>query len=530
MKTKTNDFGIEKNLKYLFLSGPFIFIVGLVAGIVSGIWSLIPVSLILTGTILTLFWLGFLGEGFWGQKSTRIGTNILISTFSVLVIVGLINFLASRYSFKIDLTESQIFTLSPQTQQIVKNLNKPLTVSIFDRNLSQVDRELLENYSRYSPQFKFELVDPQIEIDRLAAFQDSDRLKDISFGAVYLEYDNKKQLVQQLYPGNTTNPAAKQPISELELTNAIAKIQRDHIPHIYFLTGHGETTLAATRGGLSQAVASLNAKGYKVQTLNLVTNGKIPENTSAIVVSNPQKELFPAEIKLLQNYLNNGGNLLLMLDPDRSVDPEPILQDWGVKLDDRAIVDATGSNVFLGLGVDTTVVNQYGDRPITRDFSDKNITLFYRARAIDMDSKPGILAAPLLITDERTWAESELSNEVSLEPQKDRTGPFYLAFDLSKTITESTKNKEESRLVVFGDSDFATNGWFAKQFNGNLFINAIDWLVNSEDYPIYISPKEPKNRRLNLSPIQGTILNCLALFIFPLLAFIIAGITWWRRR
>ncbi|MGF1486406.1 MAG: GldG family protein [Prochloraceae cyanobacterium] len=525
MKTKP-DFGTKKNLKYLFLSGPFIFIVGLVAGIVSGIWSIIPLSLILTGTIFTLLWLGLSKRRFWQQRSTTVGTNILISTLSVLIILGLINFLASRYSFRIDLTESQIYSLSPQTQQIVKNLNKPLTVWVFDRDFSQVDRELLENYSRYSPLFKFESVDPQVEVDRLAAFQDRNSLKDLSLGEVYLEYDNKKQLVQQLYPANNPNPAAKEPISELQLTTAIAKIKRDRIPYIYFLTGHGETTLAATRDGLSRAVSSLDANGYKIAPLNLVTNGKIPDNTTAIVISNPQKELFSAEIKLLRNYLNNGGRLLLMLDPDRTADPEPILQDWGIKLDDRVIIDASGSNVFLGFGVDTTVVTQYGDRPITKDFSDKNITLFYRARAIEIESKPEISAAPLLISDEQTWAESELNKEVSLDPKKDKSGPFNLAFALNKSL----ENEVDSRLVIFGDSDFATNSWISQQFNQNLFINAIAWLANSDDSNISIIAKEPKNRRLNIGLTRGIILNLLALLIFPLLALILAGITWWQRR
>ena len=529
MKRKPN-FPRQKNFKYLFLSGPFIFIVGLVAGIVSGIWSLIPVSLIVTGTIFTIFWLGFLGEGFWGKRATLVGTNTLISTLAILVILGLINFLANRYSFRIDFTENQIYTLSPQTQQTVKNLEKPLKEWVFDRDFSRVDRELLENYSRYNSKFQFEFVDPQVNLTKLEAFQADARVKVQSLGEVYLEYDRKKQLVQQLYAGNPLNPAAKNPISELKLTNAIAKIRRDRTPYVYFLTGHGETTLAATKGGLSQAVTSLNAKGYKIATLNLVTNGEIPENTSAIAISNPKKELFAAESKLLNNYLNNGGKLLLMLDPQESVPPEAILGDWGIKLDDRTIIDASGSNVFLGLGVDTTVVTEYGDRPITKDFSDKNITLFYRARAISTEAKPGITASPLLITDKQTWAESELSGQVSLDPQKDKPGPFNLAFDLTKTIGESREKPKESRLVVFGDSDFATNGWFGQQFNGNLFVNAIDWLANSDDSTISISPKEPKNRRLNLSPTQAIIISSLALVIMPMFGFIIAGVTWWRRR
>ena len=212
-----------------------------------------------------------------------------------------------------------------------------------------------------------------------------------------------------------------------------------------------------------------------------------------------------------------------MLDPQESADPTPILQDWGIKLDDRIIIDATGSNIFLGFGGDTTVVTEYGNSPVTKDFSDKNISLFYRARAISTESKTGISPAPLLITDEQTWAESNLSESVSLDPEKDKQGPLNIGFSL-------TKKDSESRLIIFGDSDFATNSLFDKQFNGNLFVNAIDWLANAEDSTISISPREPKNRRLNLTPDRALIIFSLAIFIVPSLGFTIAGVTWWRRR
>ena len=525
--------------KYLFLLGPILFIVGLVAGFVSSNWSFFPVGTLLTlGAIVTALWLVFLGQGFWGRRSTQAGTNALVATLAILVILGLVNFLATRYNVRLDLTENLLYTLSPQTQQIVKNLQQPLQVFIFDNNPTPSDRELLENYRRYNSKFSFKFVDPQIEVDLVKDFNVK------SFGEVYFKYGEKKQLVQTLYSGNRFN-LTKGLLSEVKLTNGIEKIQRDITIPVYFLSGHGEATLEAEEGGLSQAVSSLEDKGYKVQSLNLAQVSQVPQDAGAIVIANPQRALLPGEVKALQDYLNAGGRLLLMLDPKNNAGLEPLLADWGVKLDDRIVIDASGSNIFLGYGVDTTLITDYGKHPIAKDF-DQDISLYYRARAIGTVPVPGVKAVPLLITDKKTWAESELTSEVKFDPDRDIEGPLNLGVVLTRTSSSSASDrseekkaeekpekdqeKSESRLVVFGNSTFATNGWFRRQLNGDVFLNSINWLVNNDEKTISISPKEPKNRRINLTPNQASIIFFLALLIMPLLGLIAAGVTWWQRR
>ena len=326
---------------------------------------------------------------------------------------------------------------------------------------------------------------------------------------------------------------------------ASKKIQRPVTLSVYFLSGHGEATLEAQEGGLSQAVSSLEDKGYKVQSLNLAQVSQVPQGAAAIVVANPQRPLLPGEVKALQDYLNAGGRMLLMLDPKNNTGLEPLLADWGVQLDDRIVIDASGSNIFLGFGVDTTLITDYGNHPITKDF-DGDISLYYRARPIGSVPVPGVKAVPLLITDKKTWAESDLSSEVKFDPDRDLEGPLNLGVALTRTSSSSASDrsgdkkgeeqpekdqkKSESRLVVFGNSTFATNGWFRRQLNGDVFLNSINWLVNNDEKPISISPKEPKNRRINLTPNQASIIFFLALLIMPLLGLIAAGVTWWQRR
>ncbi len=575
MKTAAN---YRKYFFYILLLGLVCLIAGLVAGTISGSWLIVPLVLTVIGAILILLylvlWMSNAG-GFWGKRSTEIGANAIIATAAIIAILGLVNFVALRYSIRLDLTENQLFTLSPQSQQLVENLDQPLKVWIFDRAPDLSNEDLLNNYRRYSDKFSFELVDPQQEFELAQKFGVD------SFGEVYLEYGDKRQLLQTINPEQT--------LSEVSLTNAIEKIQRDTTPVVYLLQGHGEPVLEATEGGMSQAVAAMEDKGLEVKTLLFSELSQVPEDANLVVVAGPVRKLFEGEVVALQNYLNQGGSLLLLLDPETDPGMKPILEDWGVELDEKVVIDGSGIGSVFGLGALTPVVNNYTDHPITQDFRN-GFSLYPLARTVDFAELEGIEASPLLITHEQSWAESEFNSqggeenlEIEFNLEIDRSGPVNLGFALSRPVskkqdaeseeksatespeiedkkeaqveetdseakkeTESAEEKDsetssdgaknksketKSRLVVIGDSTFMTNGWFDQQLNGDVFINSVNWLVAEDEQQTFsIRPKEQKDRRLNLTPVQASVLGWTSLLFVPLFGLLSAGFVWLRRR
>jgi ABC-type uncharacterized transport system involved in gliding motility auxiliary subunit len=572
----------HKYSKYLILLGIALAIAGLIPGVITNHWSVLYLSLLGGGSAIAVvglgWWLKNNSQGFWQQRSTQAGTNALVAVMSVIIILGLVNFLATRYEFRIDLTEDQLFTLSSQSQELVKNLNQPLKVWVFERQEKPISQELLANYRRYNPDnFQFEFVDPEIQIGLAKKF------KVQVIGEVYLESGTQRQLVQTLNEDDN--------ISEIQLTNAIAKIQRDRPEYVYFLQGHGEPPLDNVEGGMSQAADSLNAQGYEVEPLNLAENAVIPNNTNTLVLAGAKNKLFPGEVKALQQYLDRGGSLLLMLDPNMDLAIDPILKDWGIKLDQRLVIDGIERGSLLGLGPATIVISRYSNHPITQSFAN-NTSVYPLSRPIGTVKVKNVEAISLVATDDKTWAESNLaSGELAFNPNQDVQGPLDIAVAFTRqlsiadkkqaettpkpsetkspeatkttpkpsetkspeatkttpettpkpseanTETEKTNEKpetesktEESRLVVFGSSTFATNGWFQQQLNGDVLMNSIKWLAKNDDNPLAISPREPKDRRLKLSSFQASILGWMALFLVPLLGLFTAGITWWRRR
>jgi ABC-type uncharacterized transport system involved in gliding motility auxiliary subunit len=532
-----------------------------------------------------------------------VGTNAIIATLAMFVIIGLINFLGVRYGVQIDLTENQLFTLSPQSQQVVRNLDQSVKVWVFESPANPADQELLENYRRYGSNLEFEFVDPQLQPELAQKFNVN------YIGEVYLEYGNQRELVQTISQGER--------LSEVQLTNAIERITGDRTDKVYFLQGHGERPLEASdEGGLSQAVSALETKNFTVEPLNLAEQPAVPDDASLIVIAGPKRALFEPEVQALEDYLADGGSLLVMIDPDTNPGLEPLLSDWGVTLTNQIVIDASGQGRLVGLGPATPLVTQYGDHPITQDFG-TGFSIYPLAQPVDMEPVEGIQETPLVITSPQSWAENTPEQQPLEfnEQEGDRPGPLVLGVALSRQDSsasppsepeaeeipeaegedtdepeaeetpevspedtdepeaeetpeafledtdepeaetpeasptaspeespeaspspiqtdesQSQEDEAESRLIVYGNSNFATDSWFDQQLNPDIFINSVSWLSKRDAQALSISPKEPEDRRINLTPVQSGILGWLALLIVPAFGFLTAGMLWWLRR
>ena len=495
----------------LFFCGIALCVAGLVAVTITGNWSIAPIIFLIAGIILLV--LGWWWSGkkkFWQLRSAQQGAIAIAKTSLVLLLLGLINWGGIVYGKRWDFTENQLYTLSEQSQTIVAELEQPLEVLVFDRQLDPELESLLQNYGRYSQQFEFKLINPEQQIGLAQQFGVQ------TLGEIYLRYGKKQQKL------NTGSQQGE--LTEIQLTNAIEKIKRDRPTDIYFLQGHGEASLELVEGGLAQVTQNLKDKGNTVKTLNLADSGKIPKNADLIVIAGATRKLLAAEVSTLQQYLKAGGNLLLLLPPNTDPGITPILQNWGIELDDRLVVDGSGTSSVMGFGPAVAIVNHYGKHPITNSFRN-GISLFPEARPLKVLDKAGIKSTPLAITSPQTWAESDLqSEEITFDPNKDLSGPLNVA------IASERELPNPSRLVIFGSTTFATNGWFEQQLNADFLLNAISWLVGENRDSLPIRPQEAANRRINLSAIQIGIINWLALRIMPFIALVTGVLLWWKKR
>jgi ABC-type uncharacterized transport system involved in gliding motility auxiliary subunit len=323
-------------------------------------------------------------------------------------------------------------------------------------------------------------------------------------------------------------------INERELTGAIIRLTSGEIRSVYFLTGHGEYDPDGTdESSYSQAKQALESKNYQVATLNLLAEGEIPEDSDLLVIAGPSVPVTEDEVALIAAYLEQGGALIVMVEPELSVDtPEvdhPLYtyleESWGVTLGNDIIVDKQGQT---GL---EAVSFEYGAHPITQRM-ESVMTIYPTARSLALveGGVEGVSPIELVTTApfDTSWAETDLDAlaEGTVEPneEEDIPGPVTIA-----VVADNFQNG--SRLVVFGDTDFASNLAYLVQRTGAMFVNSVDWATNQETL-IDLTPRTPTQRFIFPPfPSYVNLVLLVAVFLLPGSVFV-AGIAVWvmRRR
>ncbi len=567
------------------------------SGLIAG-WTALQTGLTIAGIVLMGMWLLMLGRfdaagnqpNFWQRRSTQAGTGALISTLSVFVILGLLNFLAVRNLYRVDLTDTGRLSIAPETQQILKNLKQPVTLYLFDKSQSPEDRELLQNFRRQSPNFSFEFVDPDANPALAKKFdiKNSNQSRDVH---LELPSKNRKVFVQSLTP--------QQPISESRLVSSLLQIQSDRKPRIYFTQGHGERSLDPGEKNYGEAFKLLQDKNFEVLPLNLAQTLKVPIDAAAVVLAGPSKPFFDAELKAIQDYLDQSGNLMVLIDPESQANLTELLKTWGLILDNRVAIDASGSGQLLKLGPAAPIVQDYNGNlhPITKEFGN-NITFYPLSRPIEIQDVAGVQATPIALTNKQSWGESNLQEKPIKLDGGDRPGPLPLAVALVREVTPKpitpkpiqsspllppvdtnsqpssivtpspiasptaspntspsstpspvpttspttttspivnpiaspTTAPRESRLVIFGNSAFATDAFFGAQLNGDMFLNSVTWVSQTDGQALSIRPREIKRRQLSGTPQQVQLVIVLSAVLLPIIGFGLAALIGWRRR
>ncbi|MEM8501946.1 MAG: Gldg family protein, partial [Cyanobacteria bacterium P01_D01_bin.1] len=449
-------------LKYLIWPGVMLTTAGIVVGLLNN-WTIVAVALLVAGLLLLVASIaagdfGVFKLGFWQRRSTQAGTNAAVSVFSVLVIIGLINFIGARYDSRIDLTDGQLLTLSPASQEVVRNLESPTKVLIFSANANLSDQQLLDNYRRYNSELTYEYIDPFAEPQLAQSIGVQNE------GEVYVQANEGQAEPENSLESEGVRPRLVQTVglqerlSERQLTNKLAQLSQSETASVYFLQGHDEYAIDGSVPGLFEAASRLEDENFSVAPLNLAETDRVPEDADVIVVAGPQQELFETEVIILQDYLDSGGSLFILVDPRVDTGLEPLMGQWGVVPEEAVVIDTSGGGQLVGLGPAAPLVTDYGDHPITEAFG-QGRSFFPVARPLQINEVPNIQESPLLFTNPNSHTQVLANDdELTVDPNQPPAGPFALGVALT--------GPDDARMVVIGNSSFATDGLFNQQLNG----------------------------------------------------------------
>jgi ABC-type uncharacterized transport system involved in gliding motility auxiliary subunit len=433
-------------------------------------------------------------------------------TLAVLGILAVVNFLGYRHHKRFDLTAEQLYSLSDQTKKVVAGLPKDVKIIKFDRQEDPALKDLMAEYKGAGRRITYELVDPGAKPEVAKQY------KAQNYGDTFVTAGDR---IEKLETGQ---------INEQAITNAILKVTRDKLKTICFTEGHGEKAIAGSEpGGMSIAGTRLKSENYETKTISLINGTQVPAECAVLVVAGPKQSLLPAEASMIGRYLDEGGKAMFLLDPETDPQLDAVLKGWNVELGNNTVLDFNlASQLFGGGGPIAPTVLNYGSHPITQGFN-RSMTVFPYAREVKVGTGTGAGAntSSLLTTSESSWGETEIKPNVQpkLDEGVDTKGPVTIGVASSKSLGEN----KEARLVVIGDSDFASDGAIRAQRNADLFLNSINWLAQDEDL-IAIRPKNTTSRSVTMSEGQLRMFFWFAVALLPLLVMGTGTYVWWKRR
>jgi ABC-type uncharacterized transport system involved in gliding motility auxiliary subunit len=374
-----------------------------------------------------------------------------------------------------------------------------------DQEFQELEQRL-KQYKAVSEKLKVDLLDPPRHLKEVKEYN-------ISLGG--------PRIIVKAGP----KESRAKDVSEESLTNAIAEVTRGSAKKVYFTKGHGEHAISdASERGMKLWVDGLKSEGFQVDEIQLAANKEMPKDMQVLVIAGPVTALNEGEAKLVQDWTEKGGKLVILVDPGVQSGLAKAFAACGAKVGNDEVIDTESQQPQVAIAQD------YADHPITAPRSSPFPVAAYfplsRSVSKAEPAPSGWTVVELARTGARSWGETDAigdDGKVEYTPGKDLKGPVPLAIAATHGAGDN-----ETRVVIFGNSNFAANGFYRLGGNRDLAMNAVSWAAH-EEAKISIRPRSRQANHLFLTAEQH---HTMSAFAFDLLPFslLFAGLLVWQTR
>lgn len=483
----------------------------------------------------------FLSLAYLQLRKRKLGNNRAVYLryqfkISVFVCIAVIVAIIGNYvPLRIDLTQNRLYTITDTTRNILGNLTKPVTLTLYASDqlpaqLQPVLRDVgdtLRDYVTYGKgnivvvqknpgtdqKIAQEAVMKGIQQAQFNVVGQGNFQVQTGFFGITASYDDQNEVIPFIQ--STAD-------LEYQLTGMIRKLTVTEKKTVAFLSGHGEK--------VAQDYPALGGELQKQYTVRSLTIDRktpaIPKEIAALVVAGPKTAIDEQARTAIRKYVENGGSALFLLDTV-TVDLSTLggaanndsfadfLVDYGVTVNTDAVYDmrsnqtvnfsSGGGNQFMSFLLPYPFWAQVQPSAATSPITSRigGVTLPWTA-SISLDEEKvrsaGLVATSLLTTTRFAGTQSGMFN---FSPQQEFAtgdlGSLLVAVSLDKDSSSdgmSSASDSGGRIVVVGNSNFLTDQFMQRSPENLAFgMGAVSWLAH-DDSIASIQLKQNVERKL----------------------------------
>ena len=419
----------------------------------------------------------------WLSNSAQ---TLLLVAVLVAIFISINMYVQSLDLQTIDVTKNKIYTLSDSSKNVIKNINKDVKIYLYGVKEDSSLVNFVKQYTKTNEHIKYEIL---TEESNLAKVQEYDLTS--GYEIVVLECEGASKLIDASYEFYSYDYTTGQEVDQTEqtLTNSILAISANNKAKVYFTTGHEEYSLEKELGVLS---TYLKNEAYETASVNLLTEGKVPEDCNLLVIMAPVKDFTEQETESILAYINNGGNIFLASDVGNTAETYPNLQrvydQYGTTLNHSGYIYETDPNSALANYPNIFMPQVSPSNEITSEiYSDGGNTTLWLAFsgrltfASDEElSNLNVTKEDLLTSSENSLFVTDITKPTSEAANGAEQGSSVVSSIMTKTIkpAEGENPALESKAVIMANASFITD-YKVEQLSQTY---PISYLANNKDF------------------------------------------------
>src|SRR5436190_15258020 len=483
-------------------------------------------------------------------RRVRIGLNVLAQIVLALFLVAMVNSIAFKHYARWDFSRDQKYALSDKTKRFLDSLKGKMRITVFFPPTTAITTDvqnLLTEY-QYAGKGKIDIehIDPERNLSRAKELFDKYKVVTDEPLLVF-DYEGRNKTVKAsemadidqsgMAVGEGPRVAAFK--GEQAITGAMIDLVEGKKKTLGYVLGHKEPPLTQA-SPISILKTFIENENIQFKELNLLDVDAIPEDVKTVVIIGPQYDFSDREMKVLRNFWDKQGRILLLLDPAAKT-PKlgAFVNELGVKVNDDRLM------VFLQTGIQELALTRdvqarfLGDSPITKRLAD--VRALFLGGTSSLTLEPDRVRAantrlePLIQAEKSYFAESDYNTDNQAKLQADAKRDNNAQITIGAAVEKGGSADERvqlnsSRLVVVSNATFVQDNTITQDQQGLDFISgSVNWLLSREQL-IGIAPKVSKPLTFSLNADALARLRWIVLIFMPLIPAVIGTVVWWQRR